>query len=96
MPAKRKQAIVRKPRSDARRNRERLLEVARQAFSRSGANTRLDDLAKEARVRPQTLYRHFPTRGALPEAVYRSETDKPAAAEQKFAEKLPPIEALRA
>ena len=50
MPAKHKQASVRKPRSDAQRNRERLLEVARQAFSRSGANTSLDDIAKEAGV----------------------------------------------
>jgi AcrR family transcriptional regulator len=53
-------------------------------------------MAKEARIRPGTLYRHFPTRGGLLEAVYRSETEKLAAAEQKFAEELPPIEALRA
>jgi AcrR family transcriptional regulator len=96
MPAKRKQATVRKPRSDAQRNRERILEVARPAFSRSGANTSLDDVAREAGVGPGTLYRHFPTREALLEAVYRSEMEKLAAAEQKFADELPPIEALRA
>ena len=96
MPAKHKQASVRKPRSDAQRNRGRLLEVARQAFSRSGANTSLDDIAKEAGVGPGTLYRHFPTREALLAAVYHSEMEKLAAAEQKFSEELPPIEALRA
>jgi AcrR family transcriptional regulator len=96
MAAKRKQASVRKPRRDAQRNRERILEVARQAFSRFGANTSLDDIAREAGVGPGTLYRHFPTREELLEAVYRSEMEKLAAAEQKFAEELPPIEALRA
>src|SRR5215469_5782959 len=96
MPTRRKQASVRKPRSDAQRNRERILEVARQAFSRSGANTSLDDIAREAGVGPGTLYRHFPTRQELVEAVYRSEMEKLAAAEQRFAEQLPPIEALRA
>ena len=96
MPAKRKQPTARKPRSDAQRNRERILEVARQAFSRSGANTSLDDIARQAGVGPGTLYRHFPTREVLLEAVYRSEMEKLAAAEQKFAEELPPVEALRA
>ena len=96
MPAKRKQATVRKPRSDAQRNRKRLLEVARHAFSRFGANASLDDIAREAGVGPGTLYRHFPTREQLLEAVYRSEMEKLAAAEQKFAEELPPVEALRA
>ena len=96
MPTKRKQAAVRKPRRDAQRNRERILEVARQAFSRSGANASLDDIAREAGVGPGTLYRHFPTREALLEAVYRSEMEKLAAAERKFAGELPPVEALRA
>lgn len=96
MPAKRQQASVRKPRSDAQRNRERILEVARQAFSRSGASTSLDDIAREAGIGPGTLYRHFPTREQLLEAVYRSEMEKLAAAEQRFADALPPVEALRA
>src|SRR4029450_4036606 len=96
MSAKRKHASVRKPRSDAQRNRERILEVAKEAFTRSGANTSLDDIAKQAGVGPGTLYRHFPTRDDLLEAVYRTEVEKLAAAERKFAENLPPIEALRA
>jgi hypothetical protein len=64
--------------------------------SRSAINASLDDIAKEAGVGPGTLYRHFPTREELLEAVYRTEMEKLAAAEQKFAEELPPIEALRA
>src|ERR1700726_3958211 len=95
MPTKNQKIASRKPRSDAQRNRERILEVAKEAFTRSGADASLDDIAKQAGVGAGTLYRHFPTRGALIEAVYRSEVDKLAAAERKFAETMPPIEALR-
>ena len=86
----------RKPRTDAQRNRERILEVAKQEFTRSGANASLDDIAKQASVGAGTLYRHFPTRDALIEAVYRSEVEKLAAAERKFSETMAPIDALRA
>src|ERR1022692_3432392 len=96
MPAKRKQASIRKPRADAQRNRERILEVAKVAFTRFGANASLDDIAKESGVGPGTLYRHFPTRAELLHAVYRSELEKLAAAQQKFAQTMPPLEALRA
>jgi AcrR family transcriptional regulator len=96
MPAKRSKSAARKPRTDARRNRERILEVAKEAFTRSGANASLDDIAREAGVGAGTLYRHFPTRDALLEAVYRSEVEKLAAAERKFAQTKPPMEALRA
>jgi AcrR family transcriptional regulator len=88
--------VGRKPRADALRNRERILEVAKEAFTRAGADVHLDDVAKQAGVGAGTLYRHFPTRDALLEAVYRSEVGKLAAAEQKFSETMPPIEALRA
>src|ERR1035438_7293840 len=96
MPRKRSQSVGRKPRTDAQRNRERILEVAKEAFTRSGADTSLDDIAKQAGVGPGTLYRHFPTREELLIAVYRTEMERLAAAEQKFARELPPIEALRA
>jgi AcrR family transcriptional regulator len=96
MATKRSQSIRRKPRTDAQRNRERILEVAKKAFTRSGANASLDDIAKDADVGAGTLYRHFPTRDALIEAVYRTEVEKLAGAERKFAEAMPPIEALRA
>ncbi len=93
---KRSQLASRKPRSDAQRNRERILEIAREAFTRSGVNVSLDDVAKQAGVGAGTLYRHFPTRDALLAAVYQSEVEKLAAAQRKFAETMPPIEALRA
>jgi len=96
MRKKRSQSTERKPRTDARRNRERILEVAKEAFARSGANTSLDDVAKQARVGAGTLYRHFPTRDSLLEAVYHTEVAKLAAAERKFAQTMPPMEALRA
>ena len=90
------QSDGRRPRADGQRNRERILEVAKQAFTRSGADTSLDDIAKQAGVGPGTLYRHFPTREELLKAVYRTEMEKLAAAEQRFAESMPPVEALRA
>jgi AcrR family transcriptional regulator len=96
MATKRSQSNDRKPRTDAQRNRERILEAAKEAFTRSGAHTSLDDIARQAGVGPGTLYRHFPTRDDLLEGVYRSEVEKLAAAQRKFAEELPPIEALRA
>jgi AcrR family transcriptional regulator len=58
-------------RADARRNRDRLIAVAREAFAERGADASLDDIARRAGVGPGTLYRHFPTRMALMEAVYR-------------------------
>lgn len=96
MATKRTKSVLRKPRTDAQRNRERILEVAKEAFTRYGANASLDDIAKEAGVGAGTLYRHFPTRDALIEAVYRTEVEKLAAAERKFADTMAPIEALRA
>lgn len=96
MAKKKAKIAVRKPRTDARRNRERILEVAKEAFTRSGADASLDDIAKEAGVGAGTLYRHFPTRHALLEAVYRTEVEKLAAAERKFAETMAPVDALRA
>ncbi|MFC5863130.1 TetR/AcrR family transcriptional regulator [Acidicapsa dinghuensis] len=87
---------ARKPRTDALRNRERILEVAKGAFTRYGATTSLDDIAKQAGVGAGTLYRHFPTRDALIEAVYRSEVEKLAAAAHGFAATISPVEALRA
>jgi AcrR family transcriptional regulator len=95
MMTKRLNSVPRKQRADAQRNRERILEVAKEAFTRFGADASLDDIAKQAEVGPGTLYRHFPTRDALIEAVYRSEVEKMAAAERKFAETMLPVEALR-
>jgi len=96
MAKKKNKRVARKPRTDAQRNRERILEVAKDAFARHGANASLDEIASQAEVGPGTLYRHFPTRAALLEAVYRSEVEKLAAAERKYAEEMSPIQALRA
>jgi AcrR family transcriptional regulator len=96
MAVKRSRSSPRKPRADALRNRERILQVAKEAFTRFGANASLDDIAKEATVGPGTLYRHFPTRDELLEAVYRTEVEKLAAAAPKLAETMPPVDALRA
>jgi AcrR family transcriptional regulator len=96
MAEKHPKPVRRKPRADALRNRESILEAARQAFTRSGANTSLDDIAKQAGVGPGTLYRHFPTREELLKGVYRNELENLAAAGEKFAETMPPVEALRA
>ena len=96
MPTKNQKIAPRKPRTDAQRNRERILEVAKAAFTRSGANASLDDIAKEAGVGAGTLYRHFPTRDALIEAVYRAEVERLAAAAHHFAAAMPPLQALRA
>lgn len=95
MAKKRSQPAPRKLRTDAQRNRERILEVAKEAFTRFGAEASLDDIGKQAGVGAGTLYRHFPTRDELIEAVYRSEVEKLAAAEHKFTETMPPIDALR-
>ena len=93
---KKRSTTARKPRTDALRNRERILEVAKGAFTRQGANASLDEIAKQAGVGAGTLYRHFPTRDALIEGVYRNEVEKLAAAAAGFAETMSPIEALRA
>ncbi len=96
MATKKSQSAERKPRSDAQRNRERILESAKEAFTRFGADASLDDIAKRAGVGAGTLYRHFSIRDALIEAVYRSEVEKLAEAERNFTRTMPPIEALRA
>jgi len=86
----------RKPRADALRNRERILEEAKAAFTRLGGDISLEDVARQAGVGPGTLYRHFPTRDALLENVYRAEVTKLAQEQQRLSESLPPLEALRA
>jgi AcrR family transcriptional regulator len=86
----------RRPRADAQRNRERILEVARLAFTEHGPDATLDEIARRAEIGPGTLYRHFPTRDALIEEVYRSEVNKLTAAGQHYARDMQPLDALRA
>ena len=96
MVKKKAKRSQRKPRADAERNRERILQVAKMAFTRSGAHVSLDDIARQSGVGPGTLYRHFPTREALLEGVYRTEVARLADAQKEFSRTLAPLEALRA
>jgi AcrR family transcriptional regulator len=93
MAKKNSQPMQRRLRRDAQRNRERILEVAKEAFTRFGANASLDEIAKQAAVGAGTLYRHFPARDALIEAVYRSEVEKLSASARKLAQTMPPLDA---
>nr|WP_040750027.1 TetR/AcrR family transcriptional regulator [Nocardia transvalensis] len=81
-------------RADARRNYERIIECARAAFAEHGPEAPLDDIARRAGVGPGTLYRHFPQRDALIEAVYRSSIETLSARAHELAETRPPAEAL--
>jgi AcrR family transcriptional regulator len=96
MKKKSAKTVIRKPRADAQRNRERILEVAKQVFTRRGADASMDEIAKRAKIGPGTLYRHFPTRDDLLATVYISEVEKLAEAQRKFSAELSPIGALRA
>jgi AcrR family transcriptional regulator len=85
---------ARKPRADAERNRERLIEAAKAGFAEAGADVRLDEIARRAGVGIGTLYRHFPTRDAVVEAVYRREVQQLADAATRLSATLPPGRAL--
>jgi AcrR family transcriptional regulator len=87
--------VARKPRTDALRNRDRLLEAARTVFSTGGPEASLEAVARTAGVGIGTLYRHFPTREALFEAVYRHEVEQLADLAGRLKQKKQPIEALR-
>jgi len=83
-------------RADARRNRERLLEVAAAAFGAAdGSQVSLEAIARDAGVGIGTLYRHFPSRDLLVEAVYRAELAEVAAAADQLLARYPPKAALR-
>ncbi len=81
-------------RADARRNVELLIAAARKAFAAEGPNAPLDDIARAAGVGSGTLYRHFPTRLALLEAVYRDNVERLCADGDRLAATEPPAEAL--
>jgi AcrR family transcriptional regulator len=83
-------------RADARRNREKLVTTARAAFTAADATVPLETIARDAGVGIGTLYRHFPTRGALAEAVYAAELDDVATSAPALLAELPPELALRA
>jgi AcrR family transcriptional regulator len=85
---------MRKPRADCARNRQLLIDVAKATFSDAGLNVCLEEIARRAEVGIGTLYRHFPCREAIVEAVYRREVEQLAAAVPLLLESSPPAEAL--
>jgi AcrR family transcriptional regulator len=85
----------RKPRADAIRNRERVLEAAKAVFSQGGPEASLEAVARRAGVGIGTLYRHFPTREALYEAVYRREVEQLVELAKDLEGRMAPVEALR-
>jgi AcrR family transcriptional regulator len=86
---------TRRPRADATRNRQRVLEAAKAVFSAGGAEASLEAVARHAQVGIGTLYRHFPTREALFEAVYRREVDQLAELAERLKGEDSPANALR-
>lgn len=85
----------RRLRADARQNYDRLVAVAAEAFARDGAQTTLKAVAEQAGVGIGTLYRHFPTRESLVDAVYRAETQRLCDAAPELLAELAPVDALR-
>jgi len=86
---------TKRPRADAERNRQRLLDAAKAAFARDGASASLEDIARTAGVGIGTLYRHFPTRDALIEAVYRQAISQLGEAADRLAQTHEPVDAIR-
>jgi AcrR family transcriptional regulator len=86
--------MARAQRADACRNRDRLLEVAGETFAACGVEASLEKIAKSAGVGIGTLYRHYPTRDALVEAVYRHNVDLLCCGAEELSATLPPDEAL--
>src|SRR5439155_5338078 len=84
----------RKPRADAIRNREKVLEAAKIIFSAGGPEASLEAVARQAGVGIGTLYRHFPTREDLFEAVYRREVEQLSELAEELKSETSPAEAL--
>src|SRR5689334_23342669 len=86
---------VRRPRADAIRNRDRVLQAAKAVFSAGGPEASLEAVARQAGVGIGTLYRHFPTREALFEAVYRREVQQLSELAEQLKSDASPVDALR-
>lgn len=85
---------MRKPRADGQRNRERLIAAAKAGFAETGVDVSLEEIARRAEVGIGTLYRHFPNRDAVVEAVYRRELEQLAEAAARLSATLAPADAL--
>jgi len=86
----------RKLRADGVRNRERLMQAAKAAFTEAGSDVALEEIARRAGVGIGTLYRHFPTRDAIVEAVYRREVEQLGESAARLLATMAPGEALHA
>lgn len=86
--------MKRKPRADAERNRHRLIDVARLAFAEKGLTASLEDIARDAGVGIGTLYRHFPTREALVNEIYRDQGTRLSTAALELRERHTPLRAV--
>lgn len=89
-------ASGRRPRADALRNREGLIDAAKAAFAEIGPEVSLEEIARRAGVGIGTLYRHFPARDDIIAAVYRREVDQLGDAATALLAENPPLEALGA
>ena len=87
--------VLRKPRADGVRNRERVLEAAKAVFATGGPDGSLEEVARQAGVGVGTLYRHFPTRQTLFDAVYRREVEQLVSLAEQLAADPVPVDALR-
>src|SRR5918996_6567887 len=81
-------------RADARRNRERVLKAARAVFADQGIDAQIDDVAKRAKVGVGTVYRHFPTKEALVDAIVRERFEELAGYAQEALERADAWEAF--
>ena len=86
---------IRALRADATRNRDQLLAVATRVFASADTEPSMRAIAREAGVGIATLYRHFPTRESLVDAVYRSQVARLTAGARELLDQLPPAAAMR-
>ncbi|PTM86532.1 MULTISPECIES: TetR/AcrR family transcriptional regulator [unclassified Streptomyces] len=86
---------MRTPRADATRNRDQLLAVATRVFASADNEPSMRAIAREAGVGIATLYRHFPTRESLVDAVYRDQVVRLTAGARELLDRMPPAEAMR-
>lgn len=89
------EAEIRAPRADATRNREQLLAVATRVFVTADAEPSMRAIAREAGVGIATLYRHFPTRESLVDAVYRDQVVRLTTGARELLARVPPAAAMR-
>ncbi|MEU5697978.1 TetR/AcrR family transcriptional regulator [Streptomyces aurantiacus] len=89
------EAEIRAPRADAARNRDQLLAVATRVFMSADAEPSMRAIAREAGVGIATLYRHFPTRESLVDAVYQDQVVRLTTGAHELLGQLPPAAAMR-